>query len=57
LISSILSTSITVERVMEIKSHRVPRPLFARDFAGLKGCFGNMGRIFFAYYFAYDLLK
>ncbi len=48
-----------VEGGTEIKSHRIPRPLFARDFAGLKGCIYHLGnpdlkthrtgRIFFAY--------
>jgi hypothetical protein len=54
---------IAIESGTELKSHRVPRSLFAGDFAGLKGCIyhiGNpdlktrrTGRIFFAY----DLLS
>jgi hypothetical protein len=32
-----------VESGAEIKSHRIPRPLFARDFAGLKGCIYHLG--------------
>jgi hypothetical protein len=52
-----------VESGTELKSHRVPKPLFRKDFAGLKGCIYHLGnpdlkaqrtgRIFFAY----DLLS
>jgi hypothetical protein len=52
-----------VESDAEIKSHRAPKPLFARDLAGLNGCIYHLGnpdlkthrtgRIFFAY----DLLS
>src|SRR5579864_4371248 len=48
-----------VESGTELKSHRMPRPLFQEDFAGLKGCIYHLGnpdlktrrknRIFFAY--------
>ena len=52
-----------VESDRELKSHRIPRPLFRNDFAGLKGCIYHLGspdlkalrtgRCFFAY----DLLS
>jgi hypothetical protein len=51
--------SFAVESGTEINPHRIPRSLFARDFAGLKGCIYHLGnpdlkaqrtgRIFFAY--------
>ena len=53
-----------VEGGTEIKSHRIPRPLFRDDFAGLQGCLYHLGnpdlktrrtgRIFFAWHLLSD---
>jgi hypothetical protein len=44
----------------EIQSHRTPRPLFATDFAGLKGCIYHLGnpglKLSGRLFFAWDLL-
>lgn len=52
-----------VEGEAELKSHRMPKPLFQEDFAGLKGCIYHLGnpdlkiRRKGKVFFAYDLLS